>query len=347
MIRVLIVEDSAVERALLTHILESDSRIQVVGVAEDGEKALSAVEHLKPDVITMDIHMPNLNGFDTTRRIMECNPAPVIIVSGSYVPNDVSKTFRAIEAGALAVVRKPRGIGHPDYLDDAWDLIRTVKAMSEVKVVKRWPRADRKELLATLTDAADRQAAMDIRIVAVGASTGGPPVLHELFSALPKDLSAPLMVVQHMATGFMDGFVSWLSSSTGFPAHVATHGEQLLPGHAYFAPDGFHLLAGVGNKSILSADLPENGLRPSVARLFRSVAETFGPNSMGILLTGMGRDGADDLRLLKAKGAVTVAQDQESSIIFGMPGEAVRLSAADYILPPARIAGLLAKLVKS
>ncbi len=346
MIRVLIVEDSAVERELLTHILESDSRMQVVGVAEDGEKALSAVERLKPDVITMDIHMPNLDGFDTTRRIMETNPVPIIIVSGSYNANDANKSFRAIEAGALAILRKPGGPGHPDYPNDAAELIRTVKMMSEIKVVKRWPRLRKEALVPPLPPVAARVTPEKIRVVAIGASTGGPAVIQEIFSALPKDLSVPLLVVQHMATGFMENFVKWLGDSTSFPAHIATNGEYPAPGHAYFAPDGLHMLAGRDHRIILSNEAPENGLRPSVARLFRSVAETFGPNSAGVLLTGMGRDGADDLKLLRNKGAVTVAQDEESSIIFGMPGEAVRLGAADYILPPERIAALLAQLVK-
>ena len=140
MIRVLIVEDSTVEQELLTHILGSDPRITVVGIADDGEMALSSMERLKPDVVTMDIHMPKLNGFDTTRRIMESNPLPIIIVSGSYNTNDADKSFQAIEAGALAIVRKPPGVGHPDYLNDAAELIKTVKIMSEIKVVKRWPR---------------------------------------------------------------------------------------------------------------------------------------------------------------------------------------------------------------
>lgn len=346
MIRVLIVEDSQVEQKLLTHILNSDPQIKVVGVANDGEMALYDIERLQPDVVTMDIHMPKLNGFDTTRRIMESNPLPIIIVSGSYNANDADKSFRAIEAGALAIVRKPAGLGHPDYPNDADELIKTVKTMSEIKVVKRWPRYRKEAQALNFPAVAARIAPEKIRIVAIGASTGGPAVIQEIFSVLPKDLPVPVLVVQHMALGFMENFVKWLDATTGFPSHIATNGEYLAPGHAYFAPDGLHMLAGRDNRIVLSPDPPENGLRPSVARLFRSVAETFGSNSVGVLLTGMGRDGAEDLKLLRSKGAVTVAQDEESSIIFGMPGEAVRLGAAEYVLPPERIAGLLAQLVK-
>lgn len=346
MIRVLIVEDSPVEQELLSHILSADPRITVVGIANDGEMALSLVERLKPDVITMDIHMPKLNGFDTTRRIMESTPLPIIIVSGSYNTKDADKSFHAIEAGALAIVRKPPGVGHPDYQSDAADLIKTVKAMSEIKVVRRWPRFRKEVSTPSFSQVATGIVPDKIRVVAIGASTGGPAVIQEIFSALPKELSVPLLVVQHMALGFMENFVKWLGATTGFPAHIATNGEYLAPGHAYFAPDGLHMLVERDNRIVLSPEPPENGLRPSVARLFRSVAETYGSSSVGVLLTGMGRDGADDLKLLRSKGAVTVAQDEESSIIFGMPGEAVKIDAADFILAPENIARFLAQLVK-
>lgn len=345
MLRVLIVEDSQVEQELLSHILSSDPQITVVGIANDGEEALSSVERLKPDVVTMDIHMPKLNGFDTTRRIMESNPLPIIIVSGSYNANDAHKSFDAIEAGALAIVRKPPGLGHPDYPNDAAELIKTVKMMSEIKVVRRRPRFRKEAQVPPPCTVAAKATPDKIRVVAIGASTGGPAVIQEIFSALPKDLSVPILVVQHMALGFMENFVKWLGATTGYPSHIAINGEFMAPGHAYFAPDGLHMLAGRDDRIVLSTEAPENGVRPSVARLFRSVAETFGSNSAGVLLTGMGRDGADDLKLLRSKGAVTVAQDEESSIIFGMSGEAVKIGAASFVLPPERIAALLAQLV--
>jgi two-component system chemotaxis response regulator CheB len=347
MIRVLIVEDSPVEQELLAHILSADPQITVAGYAINGEIALSAVERLKPDVITMDIHMPHLNGFETTRRIMESTPTPIIIVSGSFNTSDADKSFEAMEAGALAIIRKPAGVGHPDHLRDAGELIRTVKIMSEIKVVRRWPRL-RSEASAPLLHAVTAGVTPEkIRVIAIGASTGGPAVLQKLCAALPKNLSVPVLIVQHMAAGFMENFVAWLSDTTGFPAHIATHGEHPAPGHAYFAPDGFHMLIGRDYRIILSDDSPENGLRPSVGRLFSSVAQTFGGNSVAVLLTGMGRDGADDLKRLRSKGAVTVVQDRKSSIVFGMPGEAVKINAADFILAPHEIAQLLAHLVTS
>ena len=346
MIKVLIVEDSPVEQQLLTHVLGSDPDIRVVGTADDGEKALTAVVRLRPDVVTMDIHMPRLNGFETTRRIMEDNPVPIVIVSGSIATTDADKAFRAMEAGALAVVRKPRGPGHPDHAVDVRELVKTVKMMSEVKVVRRWPRVRREEPASPLPARVESPTAAEIAVVAIGASTGGPAVLREILSGLPKDFPAPVLIVQHMAAGFMESFVAWLSAASGFPARIATHGEHLLPGRAYFAPDGFHMLATRDGCIALSGDGPEGGLRPSVARLFRSVAEAFGRSAVGVLLTGMGRDGADDLRLMREKGAVTIAQNQESSIVFGMPGEAVNRDAVDYVLAPDRITELLARLVK-
>lgn len=341
MIRVLIVEDSPVEQALLAHILSSDPHIDVVGVADDGEQALADVARLQPDLVTMDIHMPRLNGFETTRRMMETTPLPIVIISGSFSRSDTDKVFLALEAGALAVVRKPRGVGHPDHQGDARELVRTVKTMSEVRVVRRWPRVRveplcPEPLLVT--------APKEIRLVAIGASTGGPSVLQTILAGLPRSFSVPVLVVQHMATGFMDNCVSWIAATTGFPATIATHGEPLLPGRAYFAPDGVHLEVSREMRAVLSRAEPERGLRPSIARLFRSVAENHGPHAAGVLLTGMGRDGADDLKLLREKGGVTIVQDEESSIVFGMPGEAVKLQAADYIFPPEKITGILLQL---
>lgn len=347
MIRILIVEDSPVEQALLTRILNSDPRIRVIGVAEDGEKAVADVERLRPDVVTMDIHMPRLNGFDATRRIMESTPVPIVIVSGSFTRQDADKTFRAMEAGALTVVRKPRGIGHPDHLNDTSELIRTVKMMSEVKVIRRWPSMRREEPPPSSARIIARTVAAQIRVVAIGASTGGPAALQVILAALPKDFAAPLLVVQHMSAGFTESFAAWLTFTTGFPARVARHNESMTPGCAYFAPDGAHMRVARDGRIALSCSDPENGLRPSIAHLFRSVAEAFGRNSAGVILTGMGKDGAHELKQMKEKGAVTIAQDPESCVVAGMPGEAVAIGAAEFILPPREIAQILTQLVNA
>lgn len=345
MIKVLIVQDSKVVQEFLVHILTSDPAIQVVGIADNGEEAIEATKQKRPDVITMDIHMPKVDGFEATRTIMEVAPTPIVIVTGSLRAKELASSFHALEAGALAVVLRPPGIGHPEYETAARELIRTVKLMSEIKVVKRHPAVKRKAPTTT-AEMEVRKRDVQIQAIAIGASTGGPTVLQKILSGFPRSLPVPVLMVQHIATGFTKGFVEWLSSTSSFPVHIALHGEYPLPGHGYVAPDGFHLGIGNGPRIVLSDHAPENGLRPSVAYLFRSVAQTLGPRAAGVLLTGMGRDGAAELKEMKERGAVTIVQDEESSIIFGMPGEAVALNAHTYILSPDKIATFLGTLAE-
>jgi two-component system chemotaxis response regulator CheB len=344
MIRVLIVEDSPVVRDFLRHILSTDPEIQVIGTAADGQAAVDAVRRRRPDVITMDIFMPRMDGLEATRKIMETQPTPIVIVSSSVRVDEVTTTFRAIEAGALAAVPRPPGLGHQAHEAMAEDLIQTVKLMCEVKVVKRWPRLKNVLSLPAAVKAQVPEASKDIHVVAIGASTGGPLVLQTILCELPQDFPAPILIVQHMAPGFVPGFAKWLTQSTGFPVHVAVADERLLPGHAYVAPDGAHMRIGVGRRIMLSQDPPKNGLRPSIAHLFQSVAQIFSGDAVGILLTGMGKDGAEELRLLRDKGALTMVQDKDTAVVYGMPGEALKLDAAMYVLPPERIAGRLREL---
>jgi len=348
MIKVLVVEDSPVVRELLSHILSSDPGMEVVGTACNGEEALEAVERFKPDIITMDVQMPKMNGFDAARRIMETTPTPIVVVSGSLEPQEVSTTFRALESGALAVVRKPPGMGHPDHAESSSELIRTVKAMSEVKVVRRWARATRVPVAAaapSVIEAEVKPSPVAIKLIAIGASTGGPLALQAILAELPADFSAPIAVVQHIAPGFIRGFVEWLDRSTKLSVGIATHGEKLLPGRVYLAPDGSQMLVGNPGRILLTSDEPENGLRPSVSSLFRSVAHAYGQRAIGILLTGMGKDGAEELALMKQMGSITIAQDEESSVVYGMPKEATRMGGASYVFAPSRIAAVLMTLV--
>jgi len=347
MIKVVIVEDSPVAREFLTYILTSDPAIQVVGIASNGVEALAVVARLRPDVITMDIHMPVMDGFEATRRIMETVPTPIVIVSGSTTATEVACTFRALEAGALAVVLRPPGMDHAAFEASEKELLRTVKLMSEIKVMRRIPRAARKPALASALVAPVSPTVVKIQLVAIGASTGGPPALQKILSGLPADFSAPILIVQHIAAGFVTGFAEWLAGTSGFPVRVASHGEVPLPGHVYVAPDSVHMGVARGPVIVLSDHPAENGLRPSVAYLFRCVAQVLGPGAVGVLLTGMGRDGADELKMMKERGAITVAQDKESSIVHGMPGEAIKLGAATHILLPEEIASLLVALVKN
>lgn len=345
MIKVLVVEDSPVVRDLLVHILDADPEIRVIGTAANGEEAIEAAGRNRPDLITMDVHMPKMDGFEATRIIMETNPVPIIIVTGSVSMIEMEISFHAIEAGALTVIHKPEGIGHPAYEARAKELIRTVKLMSEVKVVRRWPKRQLKEPALYISAPAQTVPA-DIRILAIGASTGGPPVIQQILSALPKAFPAPVLIVQHMAAGFIQGFAEWLGQTSALPVHVAIDGSRMLSGHVYIAPEKVQMKVGDNGRLSCTTDDRENGLRPSVSCLFRSVAEVFGRNAVGILLTGMGKDGSEELKLMREKGAVTIVQDKESSVVFGMPGEAVKIEAAKYVLPPSGIIELLEQLAK-
>ncbi len=340
MIRVLIVDDLRVAQQLLTHILGSDPEIQVVGVADNGEEALEAVERLRPDVVTMDVHLPGMDGYEATRAIMETLPTPIVIVSGSTDVKDQASTFRLIEVGALAALRRPPGVADPEFKAAARELIQTVKLMSEIKLVRRMRRAAPASMAQTVP-----RSTVPIQVVAIGASTGGPQVLQTILSGLPPGFSAPVLIVQHIAKQFTEGFAQWLSGASRFPVRIAASGEELLPGRGYLAPEGFHLGVDGGPRIVLSQAPPDNGLRPSVHHLFHSVAAACGPRAIGVLLTGMGRDGAAGLAELRQRGAITIAQDEASSVIFGMPGEAVKLGAAHHVLPPEGIVALLAALV--
>ncbi len=344
MIKVLIVEDSPVVREFLVHILGSDPGIQVVGTANNGEEAIEAVRRLQPDIITMDIHMPKMDGLEATRRIMETHPTPIVIVSGSTSPHEVATTFDAIEAGALAFLPRPSGIGHPGYVATAKELVQTVKLMSEVKVVRRWARRRHEAAVKRPVKTELMRAPAKVEIIAIGASTGGPPVLHTIISALPKDFPVPVLIVQHMAAGFILGFAEWLAQSSHLPVQLATHGETMLPGHIYLAPDECQMLVARGGKISLTRDAPENGMRPAVSYLFRSVADIYGSHAVAGLLSGMGRDGADELKVLRDQGAITFAQDKDSSVVHGMPGEAIKLGAATLVLAPEKIAPVLVSL---
>ncbi len=344
-IRVLVVEDSSSVREFLVYLFASDPEIQVIGTANNGEEALAAVKDKKPDVITMDLHMPKMDGYTATRVIMENFPTPIVIVTGSSSTREMATTISALEAGALAVIKRPAGIGHPEHAATARELIQTVKLMSEVKVIKRWAQRRKSDQEAVKPVTSEPlPVAKDVRLVAIGSSTGGPLALQQLLSKLPKNFAVPIIIVQHIAQGFTEGFAKWLEESSGFPVSMAADGELVQPGYAYVAPNGFQTTMDGCGRIALQNSGPENGHLPSVSCLFRSVALAYGSGAIGILLTGMGKDGGAELGLMKAKGAVTFAQDKESSVVYGMPGEAVELGAASYVLSPDNIAAVLTTL---
>jgi two-component system chemotaxis response regulator CheB len=341
MIRVLVVEDSPVVRELLIYILQGDPGIEVVGTAGDGLEAIELAQSRHPDVITMDVHMPHLDGIEAVRRIMATNPVPTVIISASLDPGEVGDAFRALEAGAVAVCEKPQGLTHPQYQVQARKIIQTVKMISEIKMVRRWKPAVRQAPSPEQAATVRLPGAPTVEVVAIGASTGGPPALAAILGGLTDRFPAPILIVQHIAPGFLSGLVGWLSLSSGVPVEIACDGVAARPGHAYVAPDGVHLTVEKPCRIRLVQGAALNGMCPSVSVLFRSVAAAFGSVSAGVLLTGMGRDGAEELLLMKNAGAITIAQDKESSVIHGMPGEAVKIGAARYVLAPEKIVELL------
>ncbi|MEX0804165.1 MAG: chemotaxis-specific protein-glutamate methyltransferase CheB, partial [Candidatus Binatia bacterium] len=297
-IQVLIVDDSSAVRMLLSHILDSDPQVQVIGAASNGREALDFVARKTPDVILMDILMPEMDGFEATRRIMETQPVPIVICSGSTNAREAATIFRLMEAGAVTCVEKPIGNEHKDFEAMVANLLQTVKLMSEVKVVRRWPRHE-KTLAARAPILGLDRAHAPVQVIGIGASTGGPAVLQTILAGLPKDFPVPVLIVQHIAAGFLPGLAEWLNLTTGLRVHIAAYGIQALPGHVYLAPDDFHMGVGRGLRLVLSKEQSDNGLRPSVDYLFRSLAEVCGQNAVGVLLTGMGRDGAQELKLMK------------------------------------------------
>lgn len=351
-IKVLVVEDSTVMQELLVHILSGEDDLEIIGRVKNGYEAIEFIKKSIPDVITMDVNMPIMNGLVATRRIMETTPIPIIIVSDAINPGDVNATFKALEAGAVSIANKPKAYGSKFYFIYAKELCQKVRLMSEIKLVRRIPYVKNFQSAEEIVQSAAQfnkgkaaantnAAATGASIIAIGASTGGPVVIEKILSSLPKGFPMPIVIVQHITSGFTLGFSEWLNSTSSLPVLIAEEGMKIDQGNCYIAPDGHHLKVTRSGHFALSDEPPVFNLRPSVSYLFRSVAEVFGPSSIGILLTGMGRDGADELKIMKDHGAITIAQDKDSSVVYGMPGEAVKINAARFVLSPEAIISFL------
>lgn len=341
-LRVLVVEDSPTARRLVVTVLNSDPEIEVVGEARDGVEAIEQCKKLRPDLVTMDIQMPVMDGVEATRRIMIESATPVVMVS-SLDPSDVRRSMHALNAGALAVLAKPSGPGTPRFERDSRELVATIKAMAQVKLVRRWPSVPPYRVAGTRATAVD---AREIGTVALVASTGGPNALRSVLTALPPDFAPPIMIVQHIAAGFAEGLAEWLTSTTGRTVKLASDGERFVNTLAYVAPDDRHLEVS-RDRLVVTATPPVEGFRPSGTRLFSSIAAAFGPRAIGVIMTGMGHDGVAGLLEMRDAGATTLAQDEASCDIFGMPGAAVTAGAVTGTTPlsdiPARLVALVAK----
>jgi two-component system chemotaxis response regulator CheB len=331
MIRVLIVDDSPTARQLLGEILSSDPELLVVGEAADGVEAVAEARKLRPDLITMDVRMPRMDGFEATKEIMIETPTPIVIVTSSVVVGNVETSMHALRAGALSVLSKPAGPGAPEFEVAAQELLANVKALAQVKLVRHWRPKPGKA-----PDARPNRARP--RVVAIAASTGGPAALQRLVTQLPRDFPVPILVVQHITQGFAPGLADWLDKEGNLRVKMARAGDKMLPHAIYVAADNQHL--GVDNQGqiVLESSAPIGGFRPSGTFLFQSVARAFGPATLAIILTGMGEDGVAGLHAVRQAGGTILAQDEKTAVIYGMPGAAVQAGVVDEVLPLDAIA---------
>ena len=350
-LRVLVVEDSLTVRRRLCDALSADPYLEVIGEAENGQRAIELCQALRPDVMTLDMQLPIMTGLSATEYIMAHCPTPILIVSASTNRGELFKTYDALAAGAVDVLEKPRG----DDSDDSWDqgFRAAVRMVARIKVITH-PRA-RLGLSARPAHAEARVAAPVLRplatlgapsVIALGASTGGPSALVAVLKDIPPHLPLSILLVLHIDEPFGSAFAEWLSDQTPHQVRFARGGEPLetRSSRALMAPPGRHLVA-EGGQLQLNDGPDRHSCRPSIDVLFESLARAAGPRCAAALLTGMGRDGASGLLSLRRAGGVTVAQDEESSIVFGMPREAALLGAAGHVLPLPEIGRFLANLV--
>jgi two-component system chemotaxis response regulator CheB len=343
MIRLLIVDDEKVVQDFLYHLFTSDTKIQVVGVASSGEQAIEYAKTLEPDVITMDVHMPGMDGYETTRKIMMNSPTPIVIVSESMTIREEVNVFRSLEAGALAVIHRPSAGDDPESEMSRKELIQTVKVMSNVRIRRRSDLTRKEEEGASIMTNPSQNFQSRVEIVAIGASTGGPLALQKILSMLPHNLPVPVLIVQHISTGFTKSLKEWLSITSGIMLKIAEEGELLSPGIGYLAPDHFNMGITRGMRIKLYRKPEGIEVDTSINQLFHSVSQVAGLNAMGVLLTGIGIDGTESLKAMKENGALTIVQNQSSSLVFDMPGEALRIGAADLSLSPEEIAEIISK----
>jgi|TARA_B100001964_G_scaffold243874_2_gene323279 two-component system chemotaxis response regulator CheB len=339
-VQVLVVDDSAVARGIISNFLNNDPDIDVIGTAKDGKEAIDSAAQLKPDLITMDINMPVMDGLAATEHIMAHQPTPILVVS-SLVKSEVDLAFRAMSLGALDAMEKPSF--DQFSAKDAGELVRKVKLLSQVPVVTHLEgkRRNRSTGSSVAQDHASSVVTGKFQIVAIGSSTGGPKALNKVLNILPADFPCGIVVVQHISEGFTSGLVEWLDRSSHIKVKEAKENDQIQPGVVLIAPHDFHMMVVSGRRIRLNKALPIKGHRPSATILFSSVARVYNANSIGVILTGMGEDGATGLVEMRKNGSKTIVQDEASSVIFGMPKVAIEMGAAEEILPIDEIGNFL------
>jgi two-component system chemotaxis response regulator CheB len=330
MLRVLVVDDSALMRKLIPQIIERDSSIHVVGTAMDGAFALKKIEELQPHVITLDLEMPRMDGMETLRAIMRHSRLPVIVVS-AHTTQGASTTFKALALGAFDFVAKPQDALSANMDAIATELINKIKVAAETRISKHQP-----EVPTTRRKKSGEKRSPARRVVAVGVSTGGPNALQYVLSQLPADFPAAIVVVQHMPEGFTELFARRLDECCAIDVKEAASGDLLLAGRALICPGNRHMRVKrmpLGDIVVLSEEPKINGHRPSVDVLYRSVAQEFGRDALGLIMTGMGEDGADALGEIRKQGGITIAQDEESCVVYGMPRAAIDRGSVMRVVP--------------
>ncbi len=340
-IRVLVVEDSPLMCKVLTNILNADPRILVAGVAHDGKEAVEIVPWLKPDVITMDIHMPRMDGLEATKQIMAYNPTPILVVSASIFKVGMDKVFKAISYGALDVIEKGQ-MEVARNVTSGTELLEKVKFLSGIKVI-RHPLAKLKKVRKPIgIPKISKQKDLD-KIVAIVASTGGPQALHSILKGFPDNFPCGVVIVQHIPSSFIGGLADWLNSESQVEVKVAEDSEEIRPGVVYLAPADLQMRTEEEGMIRLSNDPALNGYMPSGDVLLESVARAYKENAIGVILTGMGKDGAGGIKTIKEMNGMTIAQDEKSCIVFGMPKVAIEMDVIDKVLSYEKIAEEIVK----
>lgn len=310
-VRIVVADDSPTARRLLVTLCERDPGIKVVGEAANGAEAVHLTMRLSPDLVLMDVHMPVLDGLEATKQIMRDRPTPIIMITAGTISSDVEAGLSAVRFGALTVIPKPAGPGVVGFEAAAGRLTEMVKALADVKVIRRVNRESSGRILPATTGGG--------RLIAVAASTGGPPAVCEFLQRLPVDLPVPVVLVQHIVEGFLPGFAAWLRAEVPFHVTAATHGQRLEAGTVYLAPDTQHLEVTNRFAACLTDADPVSGFRPSATVLFTSLAQSLGPGAIAVILTGMGHDGLEGARAIRAAGGRVLVQDEASCVVYGMP----------------------------
>ena len=346
-IRVMIVEDSPVVSALLEHSIGSDPRLEVCATAASGEDALRIIAQLPPDVIAMDIRLPGMDGLEATRRIMSKTPVPIVVVAASIESGKWNAiTMEALRAGALTVLEKPVGITHADYQALAERLCTQLVIMSQVKLVRRHGIREvisGENVPSSPHSHSGRRRPGGYEMLGITCSTGGPGALVQLLGALGPDFPLPILLVQHMTASFMEGFASWLRSVCPFAVILARDSYAPIDRAVYMAPADRHLRLKAG-LLWLDEGAPISFQRPSGTVLFQSMARDLGGAALGVLLTGMGDDGASGLLEIRRSGGYTIAEDESTAVVYGMPAAAVRMRAVCESLPLPAIAARILEL---